>query len=295
MFKLAVCQVILETSYFCNRRCGYCPNATIDRISDKKYLSLELLEKISSDLGSIDYSEEIQLQLYNEPLADPDICKKISIIRSHCPNARITIYSNGDYLNQSLLEELRAAGLSALQLAFHLGNTDEWSDERIIERLTEMSVRLGKVAKLEQFIPGMGIRGKFPDKSMDITIAHQDYYKSGSDRAGLVSSVQPRQPSTAPCIVPFVAFHVAWDGSLMPCCHVHPDAPEHQGYKIGNVADFPDIFLAYANSSLADWRRSLAVPGVRKPPCDTCPEGVGDGPSLDLLMSLYGDLVGTAG
>ena len=274
LFKVSVHRVMVETSSFCNRRCSYCPNAIVDRISSRNYMSDALRDKIAKGLAEIDYDGTIVFHFYNEPLADERICEQVAFFSQACPKAKLEMYSNGDYLNADYLKRLREAGLTSLCLSMHLGNDAEWDDAEIISRISLLSVKIGAPAKINTFLSGQAVLARFSDPKINITLRHLNYTAiGGSDRAGSLGNIK-MVPKTAEqgyvCLIPFNEFYVAWDGSIVPCCDVHPDVPEHQKYKIGNLAEYPDIFSAYSNSTLVDWRRSLADPLGLKPPCDTC-------------------------
>src|SRR5947207_599758 len=73
LFKLSVKFVEIETFTYCNRKCWFCPNATIPARQDKagnRYMDEDLYLRILRDLGSIEYDGQIQFGRYNEPLAD---------------------------------------------------------------------------------------------------------------------------------------------------------------------------------------------------------------------------------
>ncbi len=288
LFKISIQRIILEVSSYCNRRCGYCPNSFIDRISSKKYMPDDMLNKILADLGEIDFSGEIVFHNYNEPLADPNICDKISRAAKACPRARVEFNTNGDFLDSDYLERLRAAGLKALRISPHLGNTTPWSDALVIGRLTELAARLRRPAVVEAFQPGQRISARFADSDIDISVSHSDYYRVGSTRGGLLDDVGISvDNNNLPCLIPLTDFYMSWDGTIMPCCHLHPEAPAHRDYRIGNINDFRDIFDAYAGEALVGWRRSLIGPGIRRPPCDRCFAALGDPATVQFIHSFY--------
>lgn len=288
LFKMGVERIILETSSYCNRRCGYCPNAFVDRITNKKFISDEIFTRVLNNLGEIDFTGAIVLHFYNEPLADPHICERVAQAARTCPNAIVQLFTNGDYLTREYVDRLRTAGLKSLQISPHLGNTAPWTDAAVLHRLTELAVRIGKPADVKHLLPGREIDAHFPDKGMDIRFFHRDYYNyGGSTRGGLLDNIAIPEVRDLPCLMPLTEFYVSWDGFVVPCCHIHPDAPAHQGYKVGNVADYPDIFMLYAGAGLAEWRRSLLAPGGRRPPCDSCPIGVVDPDMINFIRGFY--------
>ena len=288
LFKMSVERIIMETSSYCNRRCGYCPNSFVDRISTKNYMPDSMLDKIFSNLSEIDFSGELVLHFYNEPLADPNICDKVAKAAKACPRASIEFYTNGDFLTEEYLDRLKAAGLKVLRISTHLGNAVPWSDALIINRLTELAARIRRPAVVESFIPGQRISAKFKDSDIAIHVSHSDYYRLGSTRGGLMQEVGVSvENNDLPCLIPLTDFYVSWDGTVMPCCHLHPDAPAHRDYRAGNLNDFRDIFEAYAGDALVGWRRSLLGPGVRRPPCDKCFAAVGDPATVQGIRSFY--------
>ncbi len=287
MFSLAVNRVIIETSSYCNRRCGYCPNSQIDRISEKKYLDADVYHRVLRDLSSIEYRADIVLHYYNEPLADPYICDRIKEAAAACPRANIEIYTNGDYLNREMVERLAESGLTSMVISVHLGNDSAWSDADIVSRLCDLSVRIGIPAKVDQLDAGAYIKARFPHKRIRIVVDHRDYYAMGYDRGELMKNVAVPAVSNRPCLQPFTESYVSWSGDVFPCCNVHPDVAEHQRYKIGNLRDFSSIFDAYANSDLVDWRKTLSSGELRKSPCTTCALGVFEEQTIQALRNLY--------
>lgn len=292
LFKAAVQRVMIETSSYCNRRCSYCPNSLLDRIGERKFLPEPIFDKVLRDLGEIDYDQCIVMHYYNEPLADPGICDKIARAARACPRASIEIFSNGDYLDRAYLERLREAGLTSLVLSIHLGPTQPWSDAAVIGRLTELAVRLGIPARVEAFTPGNEIKAAFPFQGVAVTVDHRDYHRLGFDRGELMANVAVPQEHGAPCLSPFTEFYVGYNGKVLPCCNLHPDAPQHQGYVVADMAEAPSIFAAYADSPLADWRRELTRPGPRRSPCRTCALGVYEAETAAALHRLHRTAVG---
>ena len=104
LFKKSVKLVEIEIFSYCNRRCWFCPNASIDRRSENIYMESELYESILRDLGQIDYSGTVSFGRYNEPLADQVVVERIRQARAALPNATLHVSTNGDYLTLDYLE-----------------------------------------------------------------------------------------------------------------------------------------------------------------------------------------------
>ena len=108
VFKENVCWVEIGISSFCNRKCWFCPNSIIDRNSCNIELNENLFLKLLSELREINYSNNICLHRYNEPLYNKELLiKRIKQVREYLPQAYIYIVTNGDYLTLDYLEILR--------------------------------------------------------------------------------------------------------------------------------------------------------------------------------------------
>ena len=71
-------------------------------------------------LRRLKYASEISIHRYNEPLADKGFAtNRIREIRAWLPEARITLFTNGDYLDRDLVCELAQAGVFWLGATRH--------------------------------------------------------------------------------------------------------------------------------------------------------------------------------
>ncbi len=143
-----------------------------------------------------------------------------------------------------------------------------------MNRLNALAKRLDMTPKIELFASGSHLLAFFPESKITIKVQHSNFLTEGSNRGHLMEQIKTETITDKPCIMPFNDLYIAWDGSILPCCHLHADAPEHQGFKIGTIQEFPDIFAAYANSPLVEWRQATCAPTKRRPPCDSCIERV---------------------
>ena len=69
LFKKQLRLIEIEIFSYCNRKCWFCPNSFIDRISDNKIMAEETYLDLLSQLQQIDYSGELTYSRYNEPTA----------------------------------------------------------------------------------------------------------------------------------------------------------------------------------------------------------------------------------
>ena len=138
LFKAAVEIINIETSYQCNRKCDYCPVANSTRKTVQSSMSVDLIEKISSQLAEIRYENRISLNLYNEPLLDEELEEKIGVIRSHLPWATLTLNSNGDKLQKARLKKLSNSGLNYICVTLHPQPNRSNSPSMLSKRIKKM-------------------------------------------------------------------------------------------------------------------------------------------------------------
>jgi MoaA/NifB/PqqE/SkfB family radical SAM enzyme len=112
--------VLLETKRACTRRCPFCafgqqrPHPQLGQI-----MALEILRKIAAELRQMSFRGRISPYGINEPLLDERIVDIVHLFRSSCPDAFISITSNGDLLDEKLYAELVKAGLDRLALSVY--------------------------------------------------------------------------------------------------------------------------------------------------------------------------------
>lgn len=268
LFAACVGRIELETHSYCNRRCGYCPNVSGDRLGPNIRMPDAMLRRIADDLRAIDYAGILALNSYNEPLFDRNILECLRVLSAAAPKADLQIHTNGDYLDERYIEELADAGLRRLFISVHVNGSASYSDAYAMERIAEVSARCGLVARIQRRNEAM-ILAKLPHRKLRIEARAVDYWRIGQSRGGLVD-IKRRYVRTKPCHFPFFHFHIGYTGNVVPCCHILSDHPDHAAFRIGNLADFQSIYLAYTSAAAVAWRRHLAGFAEKRDPCTTC-------------------------
>jgi hypothetical protein len=234
-----------------------------------QYMDEDLYLRILGDLRSIHFDGQIQFGRYNEPLADRIILTRIQQAREHCPKALLYAHTNGDYLTCEYLNELRAAGLTAICLQTYLGNDDHYDEKRMLARQQQQLTKLGLgITHTIASIPNVRHFHVTDYPGLQLTIDARNFDSIGTDRGGLVQVNVSKNVRTAPCLVPFTKMYVDWNGNTVPCCNIRSDRPEHQGYIVSRLQDGASIFDAYV--ALNGWRQDLLRFGPKSAPCDTC-------------------------
>ena len=270
LFKKHVELVEFETTSYCNRTCSFCPNSFIDRLSDKHIMPEATWNAILHGLQEVSYSGSVVWSRYSEPLSEKRIIERIREIRRVAPCARICINSNGDYLDADYLRELEDAGLDRLFIDVYFPDGETYDceaareyHERFLKRIRRPATIIAKSPELSYEIASSKmevvthVRNSAALRMMDL-----------SDRAGLIRIARQTERE-APCYAPYKHLVIDWDGSVVICCQVRSDSPEHRAGVIGTIgADGLSLTDAYLR--LAGWRRSLRGYGPKQGPCATC-------------------------
>lgn len=270
LFKQSVKNVVLEISSYCNRRCGFCPNVGLTRITEENLMPAALFEKVVGELAEIDFDQSLLFHLYNEPLAAKDVLlERMTFARSRLPRARFGINTNGDYLTKRILSELDAAGCDRIFVSIYGPRHGEWDDAYIERRVIATAKRLGLVAEFEAK-QGLlyAMRGSVGRIQLDI--AGRNLWETGYDRGGTIPELSKRRKS--PCVSPVTEFLVDHRGWVLPCCNVYTDLPDHVDHTLGRLEHLT-IFDVYADKAARSWRDGLLrfEPGGSL--CENCTRG----------------------
>ncbi len=276
-----------------------------DRLGENVRMEEPVWRMVLDDLSEIGYRLNFVMNSYKEPPADRAILDRIREARTAMPNARLMIYTNGDYLDPDYIEALAEAGMNYMHISIHMRKDDRYSDIYAVNRMLEISVRAGIAARIRTIrsneyiiaamphprmiaamphprmiaaMPHPRMIAAMPHPRMEIETRAINFMRNGTDRGGLLPDITPEAKRTAPCFFPFAHFIIGFSGNIVPCCHIRSDRPEHEDYLIGNLAEYGSIFQAFASQRAAGWRRELVSAQEKKKPCDTCTAAFLQGP-----------------
>lgn len=104
-------------------------------IKEKEIMPSKTVYKIIDELCESNFKGEICFHIYNEPLIDPRLFLFIQYIKQKIPEINIHIYSNGYYLNQTMVNELEMVGVTRITTTAY--SKDEW--KRLISLETDIA------------------------------------------------------------------------------------------------------------------------------------------------------------
>ncbi len=294
LFKAYVNLVEIECHARCNRICDFCPNVIVDRRKNYTQTDAQMLDRVFDELGSIDYSAQIKVARYSEPLANKTaLFRTIASARKRVPNAQLAIVTNTDYLRREILDRLRDLGLNRVYMSIYLRNREKWSPELAAEYSERLAEKLRvKISQRHQM--AVSLRCDYEYDGLDLLSNCTNFSQTGDDRGATMEQYMHTE-RIGPCVEPFETFVIDHTGAVMPCCNLRSDIPEHRATIVGDLlAEGSSIFDIYAGQ-LSGWRRSMAAFGEKDWPCRTCthrdiPENIANQVSarLDRRMSELG-------
>jgi lipopolysaccharide transport system ATP-binding protein len=268
VFKNSIKMVEIETFSFCNRKCWFCPNSTIDRVSNNVFMSENIYLKILNELALINYSNVISFSRYNEPLSDRTIIKRIQQARNILPKSILHTNTNGDYITNEYLSELYDAGLTSMAIQIYLNQDEDYKDSLILDKFNNLINKMGNLPYeviINEPDEWYEVKGIFKD--MNIRIYSRNFKNNGCNRGGLVDLKNIQRLS--PCLSPFHHIIIDYNANVMPCCNLRSDALKHKNYVLGNVAK-DSLYEIYFSKMATKWRKNLIEYAIKPQPCTEC-------------------------
>ncbi|WP_027209133.1 radical SAM/SPASM domain-containing protein [Butyrivibrio hungatei] len=110
-----ITEVAIELSNLCNYALIHtkCPAS---KVKEKVIMSSQLFYKIIDELAESGFQGTIAFHMYNEPTMDPRLFMLIKYVKYKLPTSCPKVYSNGFYLNQTMVDELCEIGVGFLQV-----------------------------------------------------------------------------------------------------------------------------------------------------------------------------------
>jgi iron-sulfur cluster protein/radical SAM family protein len=293
LFVRTVTNIEIEISSYCNRRCSFCPNSFLDRISEKRQMDDALFSSIISQLGELEWRGTIRFHRYNEPLADREyVLRRLEACRALAPSASVLIQTNGDYLNRSYLEAIYEAGCRNIFWTAYLKEGAAYDDASAVATIEDRLRRLEVPYEFVLVQPGVQVVARVSLRGMDFLVRSLNFQARASNRGGCLGTYADGA-RVQPCLRPFDELQIECDGTLMPCCELRSDYPEHRGCRMGRLQAGASLVEAWASESYVAWRKALFSFEPKQGPCTTCGNpSLPDSPEARQTIELYRQRVG---
>jgi len=272
-FKESLKLIEIEAFSYCNRKCWFCPNSVIDRISSNKIMPEETYLDLIDQLGEIEFSGELSYSRYNEPLSQRElILKRISQARKVLPNAVLRTNTNGDYITRDYIEELCDVGLNQLWIQQYLSNNERYNHEKMRTRAEKKIESLKLPATIITDIDGCKLEYDLSHRGMTIHIRSRNFELDGSSRGDIVDIAQD-YVRTHRCIQVSNNIYIDYNGSVMVCCALRSDVPGQESGIMGHVGD-GKLWDIYMNDKYKPWREHHMEDGPKEGFCKTCKDSI---------------------
>lgn len=270
LFVRTVGNIEIEISSYCNRRCGFCPNSFIDRISYRRLMDDALFDGIVAQLGALAWRGTIRFHRYNEPLADRDyVLRRLHACRALAPTASVLMQTNGDYLDRDYLEAIHDAGCRNIFCTAYLKEGAPYQDAVAVATVEDRLRRLGVAFEWVSQQPGVQVLARASFRDMNFVMRSVNFQAGASNRGGSLNGNGDFR-RISPCLRPFDELQVECDGTLMPCCELRSDHAEHRPYRMGRLRPGDSLVAAWASESYVAWRRAMFSLAPKNGPCMTC-------------------------
>ncbi len=278
MFK-EVKKVELELSSYCNRKCAWCPNKYIDR-TFKKDMPKDLLVEILQDLKENNFGDMsvvrdklFLIARFSEPMADIDLLiDRTNIIKSYFPNIRISINTNGDYLENIKGHSINIDNISIMDY-------DCIGIKQCNRRLESIgasiiSVEANVIRANYKDILGRNIEIKyFTDWTKNIELEDRGGFLKQSIIHNNTEMIfrNNRAARLYSCNEPKIFIAIEHNGNVTPCCHIRSDVGIHKDFVLGNLYN-SKLSEIYSSDKAVKIRETMALDNhnLYPEPCKTC-------------------------
>lgn len=255
--------LVLGTTAVCNANCSHCPtNKAYSRAQAKGVMDMALFEKIVRDLAAMDFAGTIAFGLFGEPLQDPQLAKRVAMIRALCPGATISLSTNAAMYEP---DKHRTALAQIDDIAIHI--------EALTPAVYETAMKPLKVRRTfpraEQLISDhkgrVHVVSPVHRDNLDQVADLKSYWEqrgAGETELIALSNRSGESPNyEALCLAPtavgcgpemvITELVVDWDGAVLTCCQDF-----HRHGKIGDLKH-ESVAEALANQERARVRQTL--------------------------------------
>lgn len=280
--------VEVETHSYCNRSCHWCPNGWSDRGKQRDHISEGAWQAILGDLETAEYGGWFAFHNYNEPLSDPTIFDKIDQARRRLPQARLTLFTNGDYLTREGLRRLVTHGVDYLRVTLYPESASTFDSPRI-EKIASYLRKLDLATTNVTLEAQHHLEGHLQVDTMELHLIVPQIAVYGN-RGGSVlleGLAKPGHRRTEPCYLPYRSVAVDHHGNLKLCCEIYDtQAPENHVYVIGNVEQDGLLDLWFSEKMNLLRKQVAAANFEHLPACQACthrikPERLEELPRID--------------
>lgn len=271
--------VEIEINGFCNRKCPWCPNSKIDRKKNNPMPFMTYM-KVIRELKKHNFQGTISYSRNNEPFADFRQLRAYTLAAAiMLPKVRLVTNTNGDFLTKT---KILLSGIDELSIMDY----DCKGMEKCKQQLLDWKATITDVINNVIYADLNGVKIAYCTDWPKNTVLED---KGGFlKKEGALKNMEFRADLALrdyPCVDPAYFLAIDYDGSVMPCCQMRHDNPEHKDFILGNVAKDKIEDILQSKKYIEILGNTSLCTGKDLPlPCQHCQKGVGrytrDNPSI---------------
>jgi len=244
----------------CNRRCVFCPwsdpewrSSHVPNVAgnnDILHLPIEVYEGVMKDLNKVGFKGGIIYSAFSEPLLYKHLEEVIKISKEQCPESRIEVVTNGDFLTIDKLNTIFEAGLTRIDVSVYDGPDK-------VKPFQDLREEAG--LNKEQF----HIRERWytPEKHFGISSLTN---RAGANVMAEINVIKLNTALKRKCFYPFYQLLVDFDGAVLLCNH-----DWDKKLTLGNVKE-TSILDIWNSKKYKEIRENLANANRNHSPCNSC-------------------------
>jgi len=241
--------VELNVTELCNRTCWFCPRHDSNVYPNQnKHMSIETFEYVLKALKQSEYTGDITISGFSEPLLCKNLFKGLEILSNHYP---IEIITNFDKLTVEILERLDSFNLKLLKIDLYDG----------IHQLNKLNDMLSKSNYKNEIL----IKKVYDQSESDLEF----YNRGGTAPFDSSYGIDVNRP----CHIPFYKAMIDWQGNYMLChsdWHRESDISVKYDYNVKNMSLEQYLksegYVEFVKNMVVSKRKGLT-------PCEKCDIG----------------------
>ncbi len=189
----------------CTRKCSFCPRHNPDVYPNQKlFMSIDTMRNIGIKCKESNYECDFHISGFGESLTNKNFYKLVTELRSHLPDNRIALTSNGDLLTVDVIKQIYDSGVTYMIISCYDGPEHKTKFEKMF---TENGIEDYEIREL----------WFNPDETTEDLMNRNNF----NNRSGAVDfeHLQGEVYVERPCNLPFYKLVLDWDGSALLCCN----------------------------------------------------------------------------
>ena len=208
----------------CTRKCRFCPRSDSSVYPNQKlFMSKNTILNIANKCLEDGFEGDFHFSGFGESFTHPEFFELTSIFRDKVPNNFILVTTNGDLLNEKIINNVIKRNFNKVVVSCYDGEESKHKFIRLFE----------KNAFFNYDIRELWFK---PNEDVTSLISRNGF----NNRAGSVNVELSNDHKSSQCFLPFYKLVIDWNGEVLLCCNDWKRA--HKGFGNINKTSLKDIW-----------------------------------------------------